>query len=88
MTAHWEPLKEDHAIEAASAIIAFTEPLNDVLWRRTVRIAEELAPPSGLTNRSALGGIQLTIGANNVIAVAGRPAAGGAGPLAGNGGAT
>jgi uncharacterized protein (TIGR04255 family) len=83
MTALWEPLKEAHAIEAASAIIAFTEPLNDVLWRRTVRNAEELAPPSGLTNRSALSGIQLTIGANNVIAVAGPSAADGAGQLAG-----
>lgn len=60
----WNPLHQAHSIEAASAAVNFSEPLNDVVWRRVVREAESRASACGLSARSQVRtGMQFSIGA-------------------------
>src|SRR5437667_6909986 len=59
----WQPLNEAHAIDVAAALVNFSEPVNEILWKRTLRIAEELCPPAGLSNRAAVNTIQFTLNA-------------------------
>jgi hypothetical protein len=58
----WEPLHESHSIEVAAAAVNFTEPLTEIAWRKTVRDAEAVCRPAGLSEKSAMNVVQFTIG--------------------------
>jgi len=59
---HWEPLHKSHSIEVAAAAINFNEALTEVSWRKTVRDAEAVCRTAGLTEKSAMNSVQITIG--------------------------
>jgi uncharacterized protein (TIGR04255 family) len=66
MSASWEPVKEGHSIEVAAGSVNFSEPLNEVLWKRTLRLAEQVSRPAGLVDRATFNAFQLTFGGGNL----------------------
>ena len=50
-----------HSIETATASVVFSEPLTDVIWRKAVREGESTASVFGLTEKSGVSALQLTI---------------------------
>jgi uncharacterized protein (TIGR04255 family) len=68
MSASWEPVKEGHSIEVAAGSVNFSEPLNELLWKRTLRLAEQVSRPAGLVDRTTFNAFQLTFGGGNLSA--------------------
>lgn len=53
--AGWRPVKDAHAIHTAGVVITFSEPIGDVLWRRTDASVAEKAKALGLEERQPVG---------------------------------
>ncbi|UPJ49891.1 TIGR04255 family protein [Bradyrhizobium sp. 200] len=58
-----------HAIESATAIVNFSEPLTDVVWRKAVREGESKSSSLGLNKRAALNAVQFAFGGGGAVAL-------------------
>jgi len=58
----WEPHQAAHSIELVATALNFSEPLNDVAWKRVVRDSEGPARAAGLSEKANLQGFEITIG--------------------------
>ncbi|WP_155982328.1 hypothetical protein [Xanthobacter sp. 126] len=68
MTGQWVPWHEAHSIEAVGVSVAFSESVNETLWRRMLRTAEEVAPAAGLTNVVSPSALHISFGGPNPVA--------------------
>lgn len=63
----WKTINADNAIEVMALAIVLAEPMNAVLFRRLTRDLESLTLRAGLTDRSPVQGIELTVGPTNEV---------------------
>jgi len=76
MSGTWQPFREAHAIEIVGAAVTLTEPLNDTLLRKALRIADQVSSKNNLLQRTLLTGIQVKVQQGVVLPSAAAPANG------------
>jgi hypothetical protein len=60
----WKPIYDNHAIDAMAAVIQFSQPLPDLLLRKCIKAAEDVAFELGLKSRhSTQATFQVLVGA-------------------------
>ena len=62
----WKPINPKHSIETMAMVIAVTEPLSSVVYRRIIRGLEPLTFEQGLTVRTPIQGLALRIEENSI----------------------
>lgn len=62
MQGSWSPIYENHAIDNMAVVVAFSQPIPDLAFKKALRQAEEAAFANGLRSRNVVPQMQLLIG--------------------------
>lgn len=62
MTERWRPIHENHAIDVMAAVIRFSQPLPDLVFKRAAKAAEAAAFGNGLKSRHIESGVAFNLG--------------------------
>jgi hypothetical protein len=66
MSGSWHPIHDNHAIDVMAAIVSFAEPIPDLVFKKALKISEDVAFSNGLRSRHPHPGGQflLSVGAD------------------------
>jgi uncharacterized protein (TIGR04255 family) len=57
----WHPIHDNHAIEVMAVVLAFAQPLPELLLKKVLRTSEDSASAAGLKSAKAIDGWQVSI---------------------------
>jgi hypothetical protein len=70
MSNSWYPIHDNHAIDVMAAVVAFAEPIPELIFKKILKTSEDVAFANGLRSRHLFQqGMALTIGAGGVQSV-------------------
>jgi len=66
MPGSWNPIHENHAIDAMAALVTFSGTIPNLLLAKALKRSEDVAFDAGLRSRGGMAGFQMVIGAEGV----------------------
>jgi uncharacterized protein (TIGR04255 family) len=64
----WRPIHDNHAIDVMAVAVVFAELIPTILFKRIIRLGEEVAVSAGLKGRQNVTSLQFTLGGASTMA--------------------
>ena|ERR1700737_4317235 len=61
MSGSWHPIHDNHAIDVMAAVVNFAEPIPELIFKKALKVSEDVAFSKGLRSRHATQGAQVML---------------------------